>query len=414
MRRKNYVDIPLGGNSFITNKPQSADDHITPGGWRHWSNPKYEYHIYFKPAVSADISLKLQFAKAKAASVIKATVPGGRTFVAMINPGDKEAELGSFHVDAGYVDVKVQGVSKEGRIFASPKNLRVYGLREEQMASYAKKSDRKDFYWIRRGPSVHCGYDLAPVGDDVEWFYNEAMVMPGQDPHGTYCMAIGFHGGYYGMQVCDNGVRKLIFSIWAPYNTDDPSEIPPEKMVKVLKKHPKVYTGEFGHEGSGGQSFLEYPWESGKKYKFLCHIVPAGNNYTEFTSYFFFPETGRWELLCSFLRPETDTYLKGAYSFLESFIDVNGHNFRKANFFNQWARTKAGKWVPIDRMKLTGDVTARKAQRQDYGGGMEDGHFFLNNCGFFSEQVALDQVFVRELSDLTPPDVEIEKLEKAR
>lgn len=412
--KKNYIDVPLGGNSFITNKPQSAEDHITPDGWRRWSNPKYEYHVYFKPAVDAEISLKLMIHKAKTASVIKASIPGGRTFVGIINPGDKEVDLGSYKVNAGYVDVKIQGVTREGGTFASPTNLRVYGLRDEEMASYARKSDKKDFYWIRRGPSVHCQYDTAVAGDDVEWFYNEVSVKPGQDPHGMYCMAIGFHGGYYGMQVCDNGVRKLIFSIWSPFNTDNPDEIPPEKMVKVLKKHPKVWTGEFGHEGSGGQSFMNYDWESGKTYKFLCHIVPAENNYTEFTSYFFFPETGRWELLCSFLRPETQTYFKGVYSFLESFIDVNGHNFRKVSFGNQWARTKAGKWVPIDTMKLTGDTTARKAQRQDYGGGVEDGKFFLNNCGFFSEQVPLDTKFTVDASDHPLPEVDFAALEKTR
>lgn len=412
--KKNHIDVPLGGNSFITNKPQSANDHITPDGWRRWSNSKYEYHVYFKPAVDANISLYLYIKKAKKASVISASIPGCRTFIAEINPGDKEVYLGDYSVKAGYVDVRIQGISREGGVFASPLLLRVQGLTDKQMASYARKTDKKDFYWIRRGPSVHCGYDLSKVGDDVEWFYNEAYVMPGHDPHGTYCMAIGFHGGYFGMQVCDNGVRKLIFSIWSPFSTDDPSEIPEDKMVKVLKKHPQVWTGEFGHEGSGGQSFMNYDWKSGEKYKFLCHIVPAGNNTTEFTAYFFFPESGKWELLCSFLRPDTDTYVKGAYSFLESFIDVNGSRFRKANFCNQWARTKAGKWVSIDTMRLTGDTTARKAQRQDYGGGIEDNHFYLNNCGFFSENVALDQMFTVDTFMNPMPEIDFDSLEKAR
>ena len=35
---KKFVIVPLGGNSFITNKPQSARDGITPNGWTGWND----------------------------------------------------------------------------------------------------------------------------------------------------------------------------------------------------------------------------------------------------------------------------------------------------------------------------------------------------------------------------------------
>lgn len=136
---KKYVDVPLGGNSFITNKPQSAPDHITPSGWRRWSNSKYEYHVYFKTAAEADVRLKLLISKAKNAAVIKASVPGERTVSVTINPGDKEADLGAFHVGAGYVDVKIQGVQRDGGVFASPSVLRVEGITDEPNGILCKK-----------------------------------------------------------------------------------------------------------------------------------------------------------------------------------------------------------------------------------------------------------------------------------
>ena len=37
---KKFVIVPLGGNSFITNKPQSAGDGITPNGWTGWNDEK--------------------------------------------------------------------------------------------------------------------------------------------------------------------------------------------------------------------------------------------------------------------------------------------------------------------------------------------------------------------------------------
>ncbi|MBQ7847378.1 MAG: DUF3472 domain-containing protein [Clostridia bacterium] len=406
-----FIIVPLGGNSFITNKPQSQRDDITREGWTDWSNAEYEYHIFFKPAVDAKLTLTLLCNETAADAVVLAGINKPEKEV-QIAKGTTEIALGSYETTAGYVDVALKGVSKEGDVFAFPTALKVEGVEDAEMASYARESDEQDFYWIRRGPSVHCGYDVSAAGEDVEWFYNEARVDPGDDPHGTYCMAIGFHGGYFGMQVCDEGQRKVLFSIWSPYKTDDPTTIPEDQMVKVLKKHPLVRTGEFGNEGSGGQSYMNYNWVSGQTYKFLCHIRPVEDNKTEFTSYFFFPETGKWELLCSFLRPLTQTWFKGAYSFLESFIDVNGHNYRRAHFQNHWMVTTSGNWIPVDKMKLTGDATARKAQRQDYGGGVVDNHFYLNNCGFFSKNDTLDTVFHIDASQNVKPEIDLDTLEK--
>ena len=56
---KKFVIVPLGGNSFITNKPQSAGDGITPNGWTGWNDEKKEYHIYFKIKADAVLSLSL-------------------------------------------------------------------------------------------------------------------------------------------------------------------------------------------------------------------------------------------------------------------------------------------------------------------------------------------------------------------
>lgn len=407
------IEVPLGGNSFIMNKYQSAEDNITPDGWKGWDNPDYIYSVFFKSAVDAKIKVYLLMNAAQSESTIEAAIGDCKNTV-KIARGDEKVFLGEWDTKAGYIKVDVRGLERAGEVFAFPYSLEVEGLSDDEMASYARLSDKKDFYWIRRGPSVHCQYDLSEAGDDVEWFYNEVTINKGDDPHGTYGMAIGFHGGYFGMQVCDDGVRKVIFSIWAPYNTDHPEEIPEEKRIHVLGKHPKVYTGEFGGEGSGGQSFMDYEWESGKTYKFLVHVHPRDDGKTEFTSYFYFEEEGGWKLLCSFLRPETTTYLKGVYSFLESFIDVNGSTFRRVRFGNQWAVTKGGKWLQVNRMKLTGDVTARKAQRQDYGGGVDGNRFFLNNCGFFSRHVPLDSIFERATDGDEKPSIDLDALLKLK
>ena len=57
----------------------------------------------------------------------------------------------------------------------------------------------------------------------------------------------------------------------------NPSKIPPEDRVQLLRKGPDVQTGEFGNEGSGGQSYLIYPWQAATTYKFLLKANPVDN-----------------------------------------------------------------------------------------------------------------------------------------
>lgn len=39
-----------------------------------------------------------------------------------------------------------------------------------------------------------------------------------------------------------------------------------------------MYTGEFGNEGSGGQSYLKYNWKAGNTYKFLLQKKPHSSH----------------------------------------------------------------------------------------------------------------------------------------
>jgi len=206
-------------------------------------------------------------------------------------------------------------------------------------------------------------------------------------------MADGFAEGYFGMQVNSAKERRILFSVWSPFVTDNPKDVPESKKIVLLKKGEKVHTGEFGNEGSGGQSYLNYNWKAGETYKFLVHAKPVDNNYTNYTAWFYAPEKRKWLLIASFNRPETNTYLKKLHSFLENFEPETGVITRKAWYHNQWAVTKSGAWKPINNMLFTGDATANIGYRLDYSGGVEDGKFYLRNCGFFNNNTALKTPF---------------------
>lgn len=303
--------------------------------------------------------------------------------------GKKEHVAGTWTiVSEGYLTIVIAGLTTKD--FSG---LQLSGTSVTETAAFVKNNEGNFFYWGQRGPSVHLRYDL-PGKADIEWFYSEITVPENNDVIGSYYMANGFADGYFGFQVNSETERRILFSVWSPFKTDDPKAIPEEERIILMKKGDGVYTGEFGNEGSGGQSYWRYPWKAGTTYGFLLRAQPEGPN-TVYTSWFYAPETKQWKLIASWRRPKKATYLTALYSFLENFIPETGNVERRALYSNQWIRDTSGTWTELTQIKFTGDNTARKNYRKDYGGGVSGDSFFLRNCGFFSDFTPLDQTFTR-------------------
>jgi hypothetical protein len=94
--------------------------------------------------------------------------------------------------------------------------------------------------------------------------------------------------------------------------------------------------------------------------------------------------------------------LTGFHSFLENFIPNQGIYERKVLFANQWVADRNDNWVEVNRARFTADNTARVGFRMDYGGGVEDGRFYLRNCGFFSDYTPIGVFFDRPLTNRKP------------
>jgi hypothetical protein len=248
-------------------------------------------------------------------------------------------------------------------------------------------------YWYNRGPSVHAVYDTSLSNEPLEYFYNEAIVPLWYDPVGTYAMATGFAEGYFGMQVNSDQERRILFSIWSTYETDDPSRIPEDEKVILVKKWNDVQVNEFWDEGSGGQSYLVYPWEAGKKYKFLVHARPNWDGSTTYSWYFHAPEMKKWMFIASWKRQKTSSYLTGLYSFLENFDEQKWHLSRKALFSNPIIVSTSKKIQKIDSMAFSWDAIAQEGKRKDFAGGVEGKSFFLKNGWYFTDFTPLGSIF---------------------
>jgi hypothetical protein len=307
--------------------------------------------------------------------------------------------------EMGYHFIEIQGVKKAGEYFPEIESILIGGEAAEGKVYFAKD----DFYWGRRGPSVHLNFQVPENAGNIAYFYTEITVPENNDVLGSYFMACGFAQGYFGIQVNSETERRVLFSVWSPFNTDNPGEIPEDQKIKLLKKGADIYTGEFGNEGSGGQSYYKYLWKAGTTYKFLLKAKPTGKDETDFTAWFFAPEVGEWNLIASFRRPKTDVHLTRLHSFLENFYTETGNVTRKGIYSNQWIYNTEKKWIEITKMKFTADATARKESRMDYSGGAENQSFFLQNCGFFNETTTIDSYFERKATGI-PPIINFEDL----
>lgn len=397
---QDQVAVPLQGNGWFCHPSAEGQQKFGKNGLQGWTEADGDVCVFFSVNTPGAVQLGLM---AQGHSEVSVTLNGETRTVQVRHPDLTKVVAGTFKVEnPGYQKVTI---SSKGGIDIT--DLLIEGEMPGQAITYVKD----DFYWGRRGPSVHLRYEM-PEDRHIRWIYNEITVPEHNDVHGSYYMANGFAEGYFGIQVNSGSERRILFSVWSPFNTDDPKSIPEDQRIVLLKKGEGVNTGEFGNEGSGGQSYKRFNWTVGNTYRFLTRIEPSSvQGSTEYTSWFFAPETGKWELIASFRRPVTVTYAQRFHSFLENFITGTGHIRREVSFSNQWVCDVNGEWTELNRAQYTADATARKGSRIDYAAGVKDGKFYLANCGFFSPNVPYDTSFERSAGN-TPPAIDLAEIEK--
>jgi hypothetical protein len=388
------LTVALAGNAFITSADPGAAEVINDNGLANWTSANTVTSAYFRVASAGNVTLGLDARLAgSSSSTVRVTVNGAPFDVKLAGASNKTYPVGTVYVAApGYVKVDLRGVSKNGGYFGD-----VSALKVTTTATVNYANDAANYYWSRRGPSVHMGY-TTPA--NTEYFYNEVTVPAGQDTIGSYYMANGFGQGYFGMQVKSPTERWMLFSVWDADNG---------AKTTLVKKGPGVVDNGFGGEGTGGQTYLSYNWVAGSTYRFITRVRPDGAGSTDYSAWFYAPELGSWRYIATWKRPATTTWLTGAYSFLENFIDTNGYLGRRVSFGNQWARNTSGTWSEVTTARYTGDATVTNGQRMDYAGGLDNGKFYLRNGGFFAGYVPVNQNFTRPATG-TPPAVDVTTL----
>jgi Domain of unknown function (DUF3472)/Domain of unknown function (DUF5077) len=416
------ISIPLGGNAWGSTRTDGSRAPVDTNGITGFNDASASYTVWFRVSRPGPIDLSFVAAVPAGSSSLSISISGVRHVVDWRGKGMTARAAGRWQiVDTGYQAVDIRGLSKSGPVFADIRSLELSvaataasprGITPASSGSvgpatlnFVPNNEGNFFYWGRRGPSVHLNYALDTLFH-AEWFYNEVTVPPGQDIPGSYFMADGFNEGYFGIQVNSATERRILFSVWSPFATDDPKAIPDSLKIVLVRKGEDVHAGAFGDEGSGGQSYLVYPWIAGNTYRFLLRAEPESSTHTLYTAWFFAPETGHWRLIASWDRPATHTWLTHLHSFLENFEPESGDQGRLAHYSNQWVGDSTGHWIPLTHARFTADNTARKGYRLDYAGGEQGGGFFLRNGGFFSTYTPIGSMFTRPAPRVLAPPVD--------
>lgn len=402
--------MPLAGNMFRTAEAEEGGRRTRRRSEGVVLSPGETQTAYFRVEQACKLELQISL-KAKSTSkvVVSSEGVGLKTALSVDPTSSVPSSIGEIEVEQSQyvaIDFELEKYSKEPVELVE---LIVNTADAETKLDFVRDNKGNMFYWGRRGPSVHLNY-RTPRDTQLRYAYSEVTVAEGDDPIGSFFMANGFGEGYFGFQVNSPSERRVLFSVWSPFSTNNPREIPADQRIQLLAKGERVRVGQFGNEGSGGQSFLLYPWQAGKTYRFLTKVKPDGKGNTIYTSWFGDKAKGEWILIASFLRPKTDTNLRRFHSFLENFSPSTGHLGRKGSYGNIWCRSVDGKWFACQQARFTTDATGRGRHRLDFAGGASGSAFYLRNCGFFSPYTQPDTNLSLETQTLEPPQIDFQSL----
>ena len=159
----NLIRIPLGGNAFL--ESTASGGIVTERGITNWHDPRAVFGIYIRLRSASRFRAAIRMRPQTREATLRLTC-GSRTLEAAVPEGASEVSFGDFETTApGYVRFELSGVSKSGNLFASPTELVLYGITPEDADAYVPPDERNNYYWTRRGPSVHGTYDLSGIGE---------------------------------------------------------------------------------------------------------------------------------------------------------------------------------------------------------------------------------------------------------
>jgi len=246
----------------------------------------------------------------------------------------------------------------------------------------------------RTARSVHLHW-TAPT---CETFYNEVVVEKAVP--GSYFMACGWQGGYFGIQELADGKKIALFSVWDSVGAgNNPNDVKEENRVEVLYRWDGTSGTRFGGEGTGQQCKKDWPWEIGQTNRFLLR-ASTENGKTTYAAFIYDSKNQQWFHMATFRRSASKSGgLNGLYSFIEDFRRnfTSATETRQATFQNGWVETKSNGWQPLREAKFTASNSPTEARDTINAGVNASGAgFFLATGGDTKQQTKLQSTIKRD------------------
>lgn len=202
--------------------------------------------------------------------------------------------------------------------------------------------------------SVHLWWDAPPATA----FANTLTV--DESVPGSYFMACGFGGGYFGLQELADKRRVVLFSIWDESGTPESQLQGAPERVEVLSSGDGVQVSRFGGEGTGAKTMWPFAWKSGRAYTMLVRAVPDGERVI-YSAYISGGGIEGWKLMASLRARAASKSLQGLYSFVEDFRrdGKSLQQARRARFGGGWVKTPGNEWVSITQARFGADANTQ-------------------------------------------------------
>ena len=252
----------------------------------------------------------------------------------------------------------------------------------------------------RAARSVHLQWQ-AP---ECDAFYLEMAVTA--TTGGSYFMACGWSGGYFGLQQLRDEKTVAIFSVWDPTKGDDPKTVKPEDRVELLHEGEGVLIKRFGGEGTGGQAMTDFAWKIGETHRLLVRAEAHGTEgeKTAYSGWLYDSRAKAWRHLVTFRTRNGGKLLRGLYSFVEDFRrDTRSvADVRRARFAGGWVRLASGQWQALEQARFTASRAEWEA-RDNIDAGAEAGGFFLATGGATERHAELSKALPTVTAQGKPP-----------
>lgn len=238
-----------------------------------------------------------------------------------------------------------------------------------------EKSTRPFSPTILMSPSLHImswrsTHEQAPSGDAYDWAYEEVMI-PGGDSivNARYIMSLGVLAGYMGIQTGEEGAhRTVLFSQWDSGDTDVDPNLPDHLRSTAVDTGEGVIAQRFGAEGTGVQSFRNGGafWEYGKYVQFITHcrnelakyeveengkVVTKSQRNMLVSAWWNAQDEKGWQYISTLRTANRNSFIDSWYSFVECFVNYNGHERSYGYFRNGYAKARSGskKWYHMNK-----------------------------------------------------------------